>query len=199
MRFNKVFMILLTGLLLSQTTLWAKGKDKKKDAEKSKAEVVETMTSEDKTNNYNLPQIPDTKSIIQQAKPPVPLATPVIPKPLSIPRMDPQVVKIQKEIQGILKLNEELKDRYRSQVKEIQRINEQAKIHQKILDDISKIPRKPVVLKPQDTEELLKQEKLRMIEQETVANRKFIEGLKKGEKKEGESKEKSAAKDSKNS
>ena len=74
-------------------------------------------------------------------------------------------------------MNEELKGRYKSQAAEIQRVSEQAKIHQKILDEMNKVSRTTPTFKPQDTEELLKQEKLRVIQQETKASQNFIEEL----------------------
>ncbi len=79
------------------------------------------------------------------------------PAPAQTSPADPDIAKIQKEIRDIIKLNEELKRRHKSQAAEIQRISEQAKIHQKILENMRQAPPRPPVLKPQDTEALLEQ------------------------------------------
>lgn len=99
--------------------------------------------------------------------------------PSSIP--DPSVVRIQQQINEIIRLNETLKARNQSQMMEIQRITDQAHIHQKLLEDLQSEPEGKAELKTSDSESILNQEKLRVISDETEKNRRYIEDLKKQE------------------
>ncbi|MBI3314289.1 MAG: hypothetical protein HYZ83_08650 [Candidatus Omnitrophica bacterium] len=173
MHHKKIFFILLMALF-SLAALFSKDseKDKTVKQEGSQASTIE----QNKWGRLEVPKVPKVEPVPQVPKPMIPVKT-ANTKILQLPGIDPNVTKLQKEIQDIIKLNEELKNRYKSQALEIQRISEQAKIHQKILEEMNEASRKTPVLKPQDTEELLKQEKLRMIRQETEANQNFIEGL----------------------
>ena len=97
--------------------------------------------------------------------------------PSSIP--DPSIVRIQQQINEIMRLNEMLKGRNQSQMAEIQRISDQARIHQKILKNLqveAETEGKEEV-KASDAAAILYQEKLRLIRDETETNRKKIQEL----------------------
>lgn len=102
-------------------------------------------------------------------------------KPVNLPPSLPQVtledsLRIQRQISEMIKVHEQLKLRYQSQAAEIQRIAEQAKIHQRILQDLEK-QRRVTAKETLDAQEILRQEKIRMIIQETQKNQSYLNGL----------------------
>ena len=92
--------------------------------------------------------------------------------------LNPSIMQIQTQINDIIRLNEGLRSRYREQVDEIQKINEQSRIHKRILEEInSQREAKKMLPKAEDADTILEQEKIRLIEKQAQENRKFIEGL----------------------
>ncbi len=90
------------------------------------------------------------------------------------------VARIQTQIQEMLRVNEGLKRQYRSQAADIQKVMEQAKIHQQILKGLDELKDKKVKQPaPQvfDAKEVLRQEKIRLIEEQTQMNQAFLKGL----------------------
>ena len=89
----------------------------------------------------------------------------------------PDIAGTQKQIDEILRLHEQIKKVSQSQALEIQRITDQASIHKKILQDLQKTGvadvRKKYLAK--DAAELLRQEKIRLIQEQTLQNRNWIE------------------------
>ena len=92
----------------------------------------------------------------------------------------PNIQKIQKQINDIIKLQETLKQTQQGQLSEIQKIIDQAKIHQRILDDIKMTKASRERVTPAATEQLLEQEKVRLIGNETEQNKKRLENLAQG-------------------
>lgn len=86
---------------------------------------------------------------------------------------DPEILKIQNQIQEIIKINEDLKNNYADQAAQIQKISEQAKIHEKILKDLEETKKfsRPA------TENYLDLEKVKLIQKETEENRKFLTSI----------------------
>ena len=128
-----------------------------------------------------LPEIPKAPKVV---KPPVVTAV----MPARPPAADTRIAEIRAQIEGIVKLNESLKARYRDQAAEIQRITEQARIHQRILSDLETARKVRTAVRPVDTTEILEQEKIKLIKQETQKNQNFLQDLEKGrtsESKEG--------------
>lgn len=190
MRFNKQIalglILAVAGIQPSAYAAWFSGKKEQKTA--SNAAVVETSKSnanwEKKEGNApseqvevpelpNLPKIPkvpnakDSKALTGvPAIPAVPAAT--------LPNQEPEIIKIQKQIHDIIKLNDTLKAQYSDQAAEIQKISEQAKIHQRILQDLEKTKSE---IKTTSSDSLIVQEKVRQIRKETDANRKFLNTL----------------------
>jgi len=94
------------------------------------------------------------------------------------PPIDISILNLQKQISDIIKLNESIKASQQAQVGEVQRIIEQARIHQRILTELKEGEGKEEV-KSSDAEVLLKQEKVRLIQNETEKNKEFIEEIEK--------------------
>ena len=70
-----------------------------------------------------------------------------------------------------------MKGLHQEQIIEIQRINEQAKIHRRLLENLVK--KEPAVrsYRPMDTEEILRQEKLRQLRHMTRNNQRYLSEL----------------------
>ncbi len=94
------------------------------------------------------------------------------------PPIDISILNLQKQISDIIKLNESIKASQRGQVTEIQKIIDQARIHQRILTELKEGEEKGEV-KPADAEALLRQEKVRLIQEQTEQNKEFIDEIEK--------------------
>jgi hypothetical protein len=108
----------------------------------------------------------------------IPAKFPAIGRPSG--KADPAVEKIQNQIQEILRVNEGLRVQYKDQAADIQKIMDQARIHREILkglDDNRPLGQKPVELL--DAKEILRQEKIRLIREQTTKNQAMLEDLKK--------------------
>ena len=126
--------------------------------------------------------VPEAVDIPKIPKLPQVPKVPKVPAPVTRENVQeiPDVREIQKQIQEIISLNASLKTRYHDQVAEIQRISEQAKIHQRILKDYEKARKNAQApYRTTDAKEILAQEKLRLIAAETQKNRQFIQKLEK--------------------
>lgn len=122
--------------------------------------------------------VPSVPKIVTPPKPAPTVVKPgyVPPPPPKTPT--PQVNQIRQEIQKILDLNQKLKDIQGNRVAQMQRIQEQARIHQKILDQLEVSKKTQAVSGIPDKEALLAQEKLRIIHEETQRNQALIESVK---------------------
>jgi len=102
------------------------------------------------------------------------LAT-IVPPPAS-PIVVPQV---RQEIQNIFALNKKIQTVQSGSSAQLQRIQEQARIHQEILNQLETSAQNPESVKKVSSKEaLLAQEKLRIIHEETQRNNMIIEDLK---------------------
>lgn len=97
-----------------------------------------------------------------------------VPPPPSPP--SPEVNQIRQEVQKILDLNKTIKNIQGDRVLQLQRIQEQARIHQKILDQLEAGNNSKNAPKLSDKETLLAQEKLRIIHEETRRNQAVVSG-----------------------
>lgn len=85
--------------------------------------------------------------------------------------------QIRQEIQRILDLDKKIKSLQLNRSAQLQRIQEQARIHQKILNELETSKKTNVAAKPLGHEALLAQEKLRIIREETQRNTKTVDEL----------------------
>ena len=88
------------------------------------------------------------------------------------------VPQIRQEIQKILDLNKKIKNLQGGSTAQFQRVQEQARIHQKILNELEASQKQVSAQKVPTKNALLAQEKLRIIHEETQRNAKVLEGLK---------------------
>lgn len=106
-----------------------------------------------------------------------PAASRVAVPPPPPAKVTPQVSQVRREVQKILDLNKQVKTVQSGRVGQFQRIQEQARIHQKILEQLepkmaaAKTPKLP------GKEDLLSQEKLRVIHEETQRNQAELEEM----------------------
>ena len=95
---------------------------------------------------------------------------------VSLPN-DSEVLDLQKKINEVLIMNDKLKGSYKTEAIQAQQVADQAKIHQKILQDIQKTRIKQVAPKnpAEDATEMIKQEKIRLIREQTEKAKKMLE------------------------
>lgn len=109
-------------------------------------------------------------------------ATASTPKPLSIPKPpDDRAAKqtideIRRELQAVMQLNEKISQVQTSKSSQLLKIQEQAVIHQRILSNIEQLSDTQSKAMP-SREALLAQEKLRVIREETLRNKKALEKI----------------------
>ena len=97
---------------------------------------------------------------------------------------NPTIAEIQQELQNIVQIHQTLQTQQYGQVRELQRIREQTKAHQQILKDLSPAPKIPktakeTVARSPDMEEILRLEKIRLIQEQTRQNKAILEGIQK--------------------
>lgn len=107
---------------------------------------------------------------------PSPVSLPVAQQNIS-PLKDLEVVKIQKQINEIIKANEKFKSLQQTQTEQIRQITEQAQMHRRMLQDLEEKNREPQELKVSDVDEILRQEKMRIIENETEKNKLLLDQI----------------------
>ena len=96
--------------------------------------------------------------------------------------VDTSITKIQSQIQQIIRLNANLKTQYQGQADQIQRITKQARIHQQILNKLETARTVPVNQGGAVEDDFVRQEKIRLIQEETEKNHNFLEQLEKNTK-----------------
>ena len=121
--------------------------------------------------SYGVPQIPKI--------PRVPQTSSYIPTPVK-----PSVLEIQKELEEIVQIHRSLQAQHRAQVAEIQRITEQAKAHQKLLQNLSPAPGGEEA-PAEDMDEAVRRQKILLIKEQARENREAHEEIKKKEAEEG--------------
>ena len=92
-------------------------------------------------------------------------------------KKDEQIQALENQINGILKMNEVVKAQNQNQAAEIQRIVEQARIHKQILQSLAAAQNKPAY-RPDDAAALLQQEKIRLIQEQTLRSLNAIQNFK---------------------
>jgi len=87
------------------------------------------------------------------------------------------VPQVRQEIEKIFELNKKIKSVQSGRSVQLQRVQEQARIHQKILDELEASQKQSEGQKASAKSALLAQEKLRIIHEETQRNTKTINDL----------------------
>jgi hypothetical protein len=105
----------------------------------------------------------------------VPLKPGYVPPP-PVPRAS--VSQVRQEIQKILDLNKKIKNLQSGRAMQFQRVQEQARIHQKILNELETSQKQAAGQKASAKTALLAQEKLRIIHEETQRNAQAVNDLK---------------------
>ena len=179
-----------------------------KKSKGQKAGPVSSQGDEGTTEVFQLPPRPvalGVPSAIKTSKSAVPSkAFQLSPKPVSLnasiapkistiqklavpppPQITPSVVKIRQEIQQIFELNKMIKSVQGGRSVQLQRVQEQARIHQKILNELESSQEKKAenISGIPTKEDLLAQEKLRIIHEETQRNAQMIATLKENSEK----------------
>lgn len=95
---------------------------------------------------------------------------------------DPAVAEIHQELADIIRVHQSLQLQYRDQVREIQRITDQARAHQKLLKDLETIRHAQEAARTAKTlDDLVRLEKIRLIQEQTRQNRGRLEEIQKQE------------------
>jgi len=161
----------LSVLVLTAAFSWpGQGEKGSKESKEVPSAAASTDEEADVRERPELPQIP---------KAPKPAAVPDIPRVYKPVPAVPDIQALQKQIQEIIALNENLKLRYRGQVAEIQKISEQARIHQRMLQQFAHANVK-APYRAEDVKTILEQEKIRLIQVQTRENQNFIRNLEQG-------------------
>lgn len=92
-----------------------------------------------------------------------------------------EIGELQKRIENIIKVNESLKAASGPQAKDIAEISDQARAHQKILTQLNAPNNVVPAYRASDAGEVLRQEKLRLIQDQTQKNQNAIETIKRSE------------------
>jgi len=99
--------------------------------------------------------------------------------PPSVDQAD--ILKVQQQIQHIMTTNQRFKSLHEEQLAKIRDINDQSAIHRRILDELQKHKGGGAEYTPTDTEEILRQEKLRLIQQTAEENQDYLFDLEKSQ------------------
>ena len=102
-------------------------------------------------------------------------------KPVQKPFVRPvpfqtHLTEVQNQIKDVIELNQKTRPVYRSQAIEVQKIRDQAVIHQKILQDMQARRTVPSV-NPSDIDEMIRLEKIRLIQEQTLRDRETVQTL----------------------
>lgn len=135
-------------------------------AVKKRPDKVTTSTAVVATSNIAVAKPKSSSSASQ-----VPKSIPAAPRSGD---QDKVIQEIRSELQSVMDLNEKISGVQQSKSAQILRIQEQAEIHQKILSEIQKVSPQSSSQMP-SRETLLAQEKLRIIREETLRNKKLLE------------------------
>lgn len=133
----------------------------------------------EKSANMTGAGVDATKAFAEKSSVKTATVTPVRPDyvpPPPTPRAS--VPQIRQEIQKILELNKKIKNVQSGRSVQLQRVQEQARIHQKILDELEASQKQTNGQKASSKKALLAQEKLRIIHEETQRNTQMMDDLK---------------------
>lgn len=122
------------------------------------------------------PEKPVVASTPQEPAPPTKISGPRYP--------DPAVAEIHRELEEIIRVHQTLQIQYRGQIREIQRITDQARAHQRLLRDLEAVRLvQQQVQAVKGLDELVRLEKIRLIREQTRQNRTLLEGIQQKETK----------------
>jgi len=181
MRHRLLCGILLFVLSLNLAFTWP-WEVEKKEAEKDKKESqrttfqVKTVSREEAARSGGASGIPKVPKVYKIPK--VHKVHKVQPKVYGTLSQDTPIVKVRNQIEEIIKINEGLKLQSKTQVREVQRITEQARIHRKILKDLAAV-RRPEGQGGNESE-MLRLQKIQLISSETEKNRRYLMKLREG-------------------
>jgi hypothetical protein len=151
-----------------KTTSAKQVKSSSTSAEKDEKSKGSSTAQKDKWQEKKISE--DTSSI------PTTVSSAYVPPPPAVD-LPPQVTQIRQEVQRVLQLNAQIKNLQGNQVAQVQRIQEQARMHQRILNKIETTPAVLPAGKGAEKEVLLAQEKLRIINTETQRNQAILRDL----------------------
>lgn len=95
----------------------------------------------------------------------------------SVPSYEQEIVGILQQINEILAANEALRSEHQSQLEQIKKITDQAVMHRRMLQEIDSNRKDSGVLSEDDVSEILRQQKLRLIRNETEKSKAFLNAL----------------------
>ncbi|GEM_PF-3071784 len=105
------------------------------------------------------------------AKPTAPVAP--------VPRYpDPSIIEIQKQLQDIIKIHQDLEKQRDQNLAEIQKILEQSRMHQQLLSDLSQ-DQKAAGKAKSEMDEIIRRQKIQIIEEQALKNKSELERLRK--------------------
>lgn len=87
------------------------------------------------------------------------------------------LTEINRQLQEIIRMNDAIKASQATKIAELQRIQEQAKIHQKILNNLVMSKATAPVVRPSDVDEVLRQEKIRLIREQASRNAEIVKAI----------------------
>lgn len=91
-----------------------------------------------------------------------------------------EIAQVQSQIDDMLAANQQMKDLHDDQIVEIQRINDQTRIHRRLLEQLVKGQHGSRMYQPTDVDEILRQEKIRLIRNVTQNNHKYLSKIPRG-------------------
>ena len=110
------------------------------------------------------------------------LKAPLAPVVLASPKIaDPAVADIKAELDEIIRIHDVLERQQRSDVQEIQKIADQARIHQKLLQQLDTVRRAEAAKQRSGVEEVLRIEKIRQIQKTAEVNKAYLDKIREEE------------------
>jgi len=98
---------------------------------------------------------------------------------VSVPRYpDPSIIEIQKQLQDIIKVHQDLEKQRNQDLAEIQKILEQSRMHQQLLSDLNRDQTAAGKAKS-EMDEIIRRQKIQIIEEQALKNKSELEKLKK--------------------
>lgn len=88
-----------------------------------------------------------------------------------------RVQEVNQQLQSIIRMNESMKASQTAQAAKVQEIGEQARIHQRILKSLQTANPRTKTVTSSDADEILRQEKIRLIREQTQRNQQLMENL----------------------
>jgi hypothetical protein len=122
--------------------------------------------------------VEEQKKDIPAAKPPLASGVP------TVPATPPTVAQIHRDLQEIIRIHQMLQAQHHAQIREIHRITEQARLHQKLLRDLTPaqaLRTGTAPVKGPNIDEMIRLQKIQLLQQEAVKSRSELEALKKGQ------------------